>query len=63
MKMAEMNIEIALEPDTLELMFEIGGGTAPQPMPVMPILECTQAEYDAMPTHDSGTLYAIPEVS
>jgi hypothetical protein len=27
-----------------------------------PILECTQAEYDAMQAHDSSTLYAIPEV-
>lgn len=34
MKMAEMNIEIAVEPDTLELTFEIGGGSPPQPMPV-----------------------------
>jgi hypothetical protein len=60
--MTDMEIVIALEPDTLELTFDLSGGSAPQPMPVMPILECTQAEYDAMQAHDSSTLYAIPEV-
>lgn len=27
-----------------------------------PIVECTQSQYDNMQLHDSGTLYAIPEV-
>lgn len=54
-----MEIEIALEPDPLELTLDIGGSLPP----VMPITECTQEEYDAMPSHDPGTLYAIPEVS
>ena len=31
--MTDMEIEIALEPDTLELTFDLSGGSAPQPMP------------------------------
>lgn len=29
----------------------------------LPLVELTQAQYDAMQTHDSNTLYAIPEAT
>ena len=56
----EMEFELG---NAVEFSFELGSA-APAPAPVMPIVELTQTQYDAMETHDSGTLYAIPaEVS
>lgn len=43
--------------DEITFTFSLSGTS---PTVLMPIVECTQAEYDAMETHDSGTLYAIP---
>jgi len=37
--------------------FSLGGGTTV----LMPIVEMTQAQYDALETYDANTLYAIPE--
>lgn len=42
--------------DEIRFNFYLGSTS---PTILMPIEECTQAEYDAMDTHDSGTLYAI----
>lgn len=55
-----MNAEITLDKG-IEVGVNIGGGGSPAP--VLPIVECTQAQYDAMQTHDANTLYAIPEVT
>lgn len=55
-----INVAVALE-DTIEIAVEVGGSTPP--VYTMPIVECTQAQYDAMQTHDANTLYAIPEVT
>jgi len=38
-----------------------GSAPAPAPILVMPIVELTQAQYDALETYDANTLYAIPE--
>ena len=55
-----INVAVALE-DTIEIAVEVGGSMAP--VYTMPIVECTQDQYDAMQTHDPDTLYAIPEVT
>lgn len=47
--------------DELNFTFSMGGGMSPAP--VLPIVELTQEQYDAMQTHDANTLYAIPEVT
>ena len=45
---------------SVEFAFEMGGGGSPIGLR---IVELTQAQYDAMQTHDANTLYAIPEVT
>lgn len=46
--------------NTLNFTFSLGSAVPPSPPIIkMPIVECTQEQYDAMKTHDSDTLYAI----
>lgn len=46
--------------ETVDFTFSLNG-FAPSPAPELPIVEMTQAEYDALESYDANTLYAIPE--